>query len=79
MRQHKAITLLLAIAALTTLTGCENNKTTRNTATGAAAGAIIGGVIGHQPGHAAEGAAVGAAAGGAGGYGYSKMNEDEEE
>jgi uncharacterized protein YcfJ len=77
MQVTKLIFIVTALASLSLFTGCENNKTARNTGIGAAAGAIVGGVVGHQSGHAGEGAAIGAAAGGAGGYGYSKMKEDE--
>lgn len=60
--------LVLASAAVLTLTGCESIKENPNTAKGAGigagVGAIVGGIVGHQTGKRNEGAAIGAILGG---------------
>lgn len=59
--------LVVAIASMQVLTGCQANKTTKGGAIGAAAGGVIGGVIGNRSDNTAVGAIIGATVGGAAG------------
>lgn len=57
--------VLIVVATLSLLLGCQASNTTKGGAIGAAAGGAIGGIIGHQSDNTAVGAVIGATVGGA--------------
>lgn len=59
--------ILLVVAMIQCLSGCNATNTTKGGAIGAGTGAAIGGIIGHQSNNTAVGAIIGAAVGGSAG------------
>ncbi|WP_374088973.1 glycine zipper family protein [Methylomicrobium lacus] len=71
--------LVIAIWAITHLSGCAGmSDTQQRTVTGGLGGAAGGAIIGAIAGNAGMGAAIGAGAGVVGGYLYGKHKESEQ-
>jgi len=71
--------LIIAILAITPLSGCAGmSDTQQRTVTGGLGGAAGGAIIGAIAGNAGMGAAIGAGAGVVGGYLYGKHKESEQ-
>ncbi|MFA6357294.1 MAG: glycine zipper domain-containing protein [Candidatus Omnitrophota bacterium] len=62
----KGFYLIIILAFVFVVTGCESNKTrvAEGAGIGAGLGAVVGGIIGFQSGHPIQGAAIGGAIGG---------------